>query len=459
MKFSIKKLLLLGILPVFLVIAGCSSKSSSGGLNQEIIDTDGDGILDQFDPDIDGDGIPNQLDPDIDGDGIPNDVDKDDDGDGIPDTDDQTASGGDSTGKNFCSSAKIIPPNGDLVSGTIAYVSWSLKPKGCLVNRPGKGKAIASPPAARKDVASTVSLAVSPGAARVAIQIPKTCVGTSLLVTYDISQIGLALGDPNAGGSNYKQGVNHPVRCKGNEIPETAPLVCPDGSSNWPNCTCPDGQSFDANANSCLIDFGPGLPGQCPPDASGAYPNCSCPAGYSYDANRNDCVDDDLPNFGAGEAGQCPPDASGAYPNCSCPAGYSYDANRNDCIDDDLPNFGPGLPGQCPSNAIGIPPYCSCPTGLIYEESSNSCIEEPTPLGNCADYFGQTTTGKGNLTAEWSWQGKAKDNTSVPFPQCDCTTTLLSCSKNGKVEANSACEDKNNGPPKPEWDKGSYTCK
>jgi len=375
MKFSIKKLLLLGILPVFLVIAGCSSKSSSGGLNQEIIDTDGDGILDQFDPDIDGDGIPNQLDPDIDGDGIPNDVDKDDDGDGIPDTDDQTASGGDSTGKNFCSSAKIIPPNGDLVSGTIAYVSWSLKPKGCLVNRPGKGKAIASPPAARKDVASTVSLAVSPGAARVAIQIPKTCVGTSLLVTYDISQIGLALGDPNAGGSNYKQGVNHPVRCKGNEIPETAPLVCPDGSSNWPNCTCPDGQSFDANTNSCLIDFGP------------------------------------------------------------------------------------GLPGQCPSNAIGDPPYCSCPTGLIYEESSNSCIEEPTPLGNCADYFGQTTTGKGSLTAEWSWQGKAKDNTSVPFPQCDCTTTLLSCSKNGKVEANSECEDKNNGPPKPEWDKGSYTCK
>jgi len=417
MKFSIKKLLLLGILPVFLVIAGCSSKSSSGGLNQEIIDTDGDGILDQFDPDIDGDGIPNQLDPDIDGDGIPNDVDKDDDGDGIPDTDDQTASGGDSTGKNFCSSAKIIPPNGDLVSGTIAYVSWSLKPKGCLVNRPGKGKAIASPPAARKDVASTVSLAVSPGAARVAIQIPKTCVGTSLLVTYDISQIGLALGDPNAGGSNYKQGVNHPVRCKGNEIPETAPLVCPDGSSNWPNCTCPDGQSFDANTNSCLIDFGPGLPGQCPPDASGAYPNCSCPAGYSYDANRNDCVDDDLPTFGPG-------------------------------VD------------VCPSNATGIiPPDCSCPTGLIYEESSNSCIEEPTPLGNCADYFGQTTTGKGSLTAEWSWQGKAKDNTSVPFPQCDCTTTLLSCSKNGEVEANSACEDKNNAPPKPEWDKGSYTCK
>jgi hypothetical protein len=374
MKFSIKKLLLLGILPVFLVIAGCSSKSSSGGLNQEIIDTDGDGILDQFDPDIDGDGIPNQLDPDIDGDGIPNDVDKDDDGDGIPDTDDQTASGGDSTGKNFCSSAKIIPPNGDLVSGTIAYVSWSLKPKGCLVNRPGKGKAIASPPAARKDVASTVSLAVSPGAARVAIQIPKTCVGTSLLVTYDISQIGLALGDPNAGGSNYKQGVNHPVRCKGNEIPETAPLVCPDGSSNWPNCTCPDGQSFDANTNSCLIDFGPGV-------------------------------------------------------------------------------------DVCPSNATGSPPDCSCPTGLIYEESSNSCIEEPTPLGNCADYFGQTTTGKGNLTAEWSWQGKAKDNTKLPFPKCDCTTTLLSCSKNGEVEANSACEDKNNAPPKPEWDKGSYTCK
>ena len=56
MNFPIKKLLLLGLFPLMLVIAGCSSKSSSG-LNQEIIDTDGDGTGNNTDTDDDGDGV------------------------------------------------------------------------------------------------------------------------------------------------------------------------------------------------------------------------------------------------------------------------------------------------------------------------------------------------------------------------------------------------------------------
>lgn len=40
--------------------------------NQEIVDTDGDGIENNADPDVDGDGLVNGEDPDIDGDGIEN---------------------------------------------------------------------------------------------------------------------------------------------------------------------------------------------------------------------------------------------------------------------------------------------------------------------------------------------------------------------------------------------------
>lgn len=40
--------------------------------DQELVDTDGDGIENNADPDVDGDGIVNGEDPDIDGDGIEN---------------------------------------------------------------------------------------------------------------------------------------------------------------------------------------------------------------------------------------------------------------------------------------------------------------------------------------------------------------------------------------------------
>ena len=40
--------------------------------DQELVDTDGDGLENNQDPDVDGDGIVNGDDPDIDGDGIEN---------------------------------------------------------------------------------------------------------------------------------------------------------------------------------------------------------------------------------------------------------------------------------------------------------------------------------------------------------------------------------------------------
>jgi len=48
-------------------------------------DTDNDGINNAHDPDIDGDGLNNDIDPDIDGDGLENDIDADEDDDGVVD--------------------------------------------------------------------------------------------------------------------------------------------------------------------------------------------------------------------------------------------------------------------------------------------------------------------------------------------------------------------------------------
>ena len=68
----IRKYLSIFLIGFVFVIAGCSSGSSSSGLDRDPIeDIDGDGIADIVDPDIDGDGEPNGVDPDADGDGTP----------------------------------------------------------------------------------------------------------------------------------------------------------------------------------------------------------------------------------------------------------------------------------------------------------------------------------------------------------------------------------------------------
>lgn len=64
--------LLAGALSFAPAQAGTLANASQFVQNQEIIDTDADGIPNNEDPDIDGDGLVNAEDPDIDGDGTAN---------------------------------------------------------------------------------------------------------------------------------------------------------------------------------------------------------------------------------------------------------------------------------------------------------------------------------------------------------------------------------------------------
>ena len=225
----IRKYLSIFLIGLVFAIAGCSGSSSSGSSDNELLpDTDNDGIVDNHDGDIDGDGKPNQNDDDIDGDGVTNDKDGDDDGDGIADGGDSTPEGppsvdGDSDGdgtpdKNdptpggdagvACTSAKIIAPNDERFTGKYAEVSWTLLPAGCGAQSGVTGKATAE-----ADGEINESLPVNPGATHVLIRIPHKCSwdGTQE-VTYSISQIGTALGDPSADTSHkYKQTIKHPV--------------------------------------------------------------------------------------------------------------------------------------------------------------------------------------------------------------------------------------------------------
>ena len=59
----IRKYLSISLIGFVFVIAGCSSGSSSSGLDRDPIeDIDGDGIADIVDPDADGDGTPDVQD-------------------------------------------------------------------------------------------------------------------------------------------------------------------------------------------------------------------------------------------------------------------------------------------------------------------------------------------------------------------------------------------------------------
>jgi hypothetical protein len=66
--------LLVGALSITPTPAGAITLKSVqiSAADQEVIDTDSDGIENNADPDVDGDGIVNGEDPDIDGDGIAN---------------------------------------------------------------------------------------------------------------------------------------------------------------------------------------------------------------------------------------------------------------------------------------------------------------------------------------------------------------------------------------------------
>jgi len=199
----VRKFLSIFLIGLVFAIAGCSGSSSSGGSsdNEQLPDSDGDGIVDPHDNDMDGDGIDNEDDTDDDGDGIPDATDPTPNGDG----------GEAPTPGLVCTEAKIIAPNRDRPTGKYADVSWDLLPAGCGVQGGATGMATATAEEVIK-----VSLPVSPGAGHVLVQIPHKCSWTELhqKVTYSISQIGTALGDPSADTDpdhNYKQTIEHPV--------------------------------------------------------------------------------------------------------------------------------------------------------------------------------------------------------------------------------------------------------
>jgi hypothetical protein len=93
------------ILIIFFIILLLTQTITVTSTRQDVIDTDGDGIPDEFDDDDDGDGFfddeelakgtdpkdandhPGKLPPDTDGDGIPDEFDDDDDNDGLSDDD------------------------------------------------------------------------------------------------------------------------------------------------------------------------------------------------------------------------------------------------------------------------------------------------------------------------------------------------------------------------------------
>jgi len=199
----IRKYLSIFLIGFVFVIAGCSGSSNSGVNKDPIDDIDGDGIADIVDPDIDGDGIPNAQDPD-------------DDNDGVEDSVDPTPPV--KPGTKTCTAARILPPEGDDHQlGDIGELGWELLPKGCvlpLARSAGQGV----PVSATKDDDDEVSNATAKAGncdgrtpeqvqCGVDIEIPKGCgkEGATADVTFDITEIGLALGDTTLSSGVYKQ--------------------------------------------------------------------------------------------------------------------------------------------------------------------------------------------------------------------------------------------------------------
>jgi hypothetical protein len=204
----ILRLLFIGFFSTLVFIAGCSGNSNSGVNKDPIQDLDGDGIADIVDPDIDGDGIPNEQDPDDDNDGVEDSVDP------MPPV---------KPGTKTCTAARILPPEGDDHKlGDIGELGWELLPTGCVLpvaRAAGQGV----PVSATKDDDGEVSNATAKAGncdgrtpeqvqCGVDIEIPRGCGATGeevADVTYDISQIGIALGDIDLSKGEYEQTNKH----------------------------------------------------------------------------------------------------------------------------------------------------------------------------------------------------------------------------------------------------------
>jgi len=201
-------------LSIFLIgsvfaIAGCSSGSSSSGLDRDPIeDIDGDGIADIVDPDIDGDGIPNAQDPD-------------DDNDGVEDSVDPTPPV--KPGTKTCVAASILPPNEEATPGEKAELSWTFLPEGCVLpaTRANAGTGVkvravpqraslagGTPPSATVNAGNCVAKGRHGNVqCFTEIEVPDGC--GKFGVVYDISEVGIVLGDTNLSKGAYQQTVWH----------------------------------------------------------------------------------------------------------------------------------------------------------------------------------------------------------------------------------------------------------
>jgi hypothetical protein len=92
----------------------------------------------------------------------------------------------------------------------------------------------------------------------VTIKIPAACTGETVEVTYDFTEFAtLIKADPNAPGWTVKQRHKaDPERCDtdGDGFPDFGPAQCPTGATGtYPSCSCPDGEKYEAETNSCEV--------------------------------------------------------------------------------------------------------------------------------------------------------------------------------------------------------------
>ena len=201
---QLKKYLSIFLIGIAFAVAGCSGDSNSGVNKEPIDDIDGDGIADIVDPDIDGDGIPNEQDPD-------------DDNDGVEDSIDPTPPV--KPGTKTCTAAQILPPEGGPGKhqlGDIGELGWKLLPEGCvlpLARDAGQGVPVS---ATKVDDGKFSDATAKAGncdgrtpeqvQCGVDIEIPKGCGPKGeARVTFDITEIGLALGDTTLSKGVYTQ--------------------------------------------------------------------------------------------------------------------------------------------------------------------------------------------------------------------------------------------------------------
>ena len=220
-----------------MTFGGCSGDSNSG-VNKAAIDTDGDGIIDDYDLDIDGDGILNKDDSDIDGDGILNEQDLDDDNDGVEDSIDATPPPNPDVP---CTSAGIQWPAASSDTGTRVKIKWTLLPEGCGLTDERNVRVMATARNPNADPAEETSNRHYVGAGTTSITLPHNCDWDRAdeprrVIYYDFTSLGEALGDSNT--ANYKHTENNQEVgsgdeiCEGNEPEPDPDLKGDQGSSN-----------------------------------------------------------------------------------------------------------------------------------------------------------------------------------------------------------------------------------